>query len=202
MAGKKFNPDNLWSELSRLSVSKKDGEEPRVDAGSKGSTGKPAVVESTESAGTEKVLATATGKVVTAKVLDDGVGTDEEGAEVEENEEIVQYTMDELQVMSLKELQEIAKEAGVKIKGLTKQELIDAIAEETDLVIEADEEVLLSEDEALEDEEVDGEMSLEEALKLLGEDGETEEDFSDAEFEVVEEEVLEGDVNFEADGNN
>ena len=45
-------------------------------------------------------------------------------------------------------------------------------------------------------------MSLEEALALLGEDSETEEDFSDVEFEEVETEVVEGDASFELDDNN
>jgi hypothetical protein len=39
-------------------------------------------------------------------------------------------------------------------------------------------------------------------MALLGEDSETEDDFAEAEFEVVEEEVLEGDATFEQPGNN
>lgn len=201
MAGKKFGSDSPWSEISRLNLPKKSAQATEDLPDSATTVGKAAQAKAADTAVPEEKSITVAGKVATASSAKEILETDEEGVEVEENEELVQYTTDELQEMSLKELQAIAKEAGVDFKGLSKEELIDAITVETDLVVEA-EEVLLSEDEELEDEEVDGEMSLEEALKLLGEDGETEEDFSDAEFEVVEEEVLEGDVNFEADGNN
>ena len=100
----------------------------------------------------------------------------------------VEYTLDELQEMSLKDLQAIAKEAGVDFKGLSKDDLIDALAEETDLV--ADD----SDDADLELDEIDGELTLEQALALLGDDSDTEDDFSDQELEVVEEEVLDGEV--------
>ena len=99
-----------------------------------------------------------------------------------------EYTLDELQEMSLKDLQAIAKEAGVDFKGLSKDDLIDALAEETDLV--ADD----SDDADLELDEIDGELTLEQALALLGDDSDTEDDFSDQELEVVEEEVLDGEV--------
>lgn len=120
------------------------------------------------------------------------------------NAESLVVTTEELQEMSIKELQALAKEAGIDFKGLDKQELIDAIIEETGI---AEEELLLEEDEEsgeleLEGEELDGEMSLEEALALLGEDSETEEDFGEGEFEEVEVEVQEGDATFEFNDNN
>ena len=119
------------------------------------------------------------------------------------SDDSVEYTLDELQEMSLKELQAIAKEAGVDFKGLSKDELIDALAEETDLITDdSEDEVLLADSDTESDadsedlatEEIDGEMTLEQALALLGEDSETEDDFSDQEIEEVEEEVLEGEV--------
>ena len=105
----------------------------------------------------------------------------------------VEYSLEELQGMSLKELQGIAKEAGIDTKGLSKEELLDAITEELGIT-EQGEEAFLSDEEGVEGEEIDGEMSMEEAMALLGEDSSTEDDFSDVEFEEVEEEVVEGEV--------
>jgi hypothetical protein len=108
--------------------------------------------------------------------------------------------------MSLKDLQDIARDNGIDPRNLSKEDLIDAIAGEevalTEENVEDEEEILLEDEESLEADEIDGEMSLEEALKILGEDSETEEDFSDAEFEEIETEVLEGDASFEFDDNN
>jgi hypothetical protein len=110
--------------------------------------------------------------------------------------------------MSLKELQALAKESGVEFKGLSKEELIDALIVEIGITEESEEELVLleedeeSDEEELEAEEIDGEMSLEEAMALLGEDSETEEDFEETEFEEVEVEVQEGDASFELDDNN
>lgn len=101
-----------------------------------------------------------------------------------------EYSLESLQELSLKELQSIAKEAGIDTKGLSKEELVDAIVEEFGIA----DEVSLTDEEELEGEEIDGEMSIEEAMALLGEDASTEDDFSDVEFEEVEEEVAEGEV--------
>ncbi|MFZ9441666.1 MAG: hypothetical protein ACO26Z_03050 [Candidatus Nanopelagicaceae bacterium] len=149
---------------------------------------------------------TALNVVAASKIEEELNKTNEEGKEVAENEEVVEYSEDELQGMSLKELQALAKDSDLDFKGLSKEELIEMILEETGAT-ESDEEILLSEDEetdeeSLEAEEIDGEMSLEEALAILGEDSETEEDFSETEFEEVEVEVQEGDVSFELDDNN
>lgn len=117
-----------------------------------------------------------------------------------------QYTLDEFDSMSLKELQAIAKEAGIDIKGLDKEELIEALSdEELGLLAEddtAEGEILLEDDEADLEEEIDGEMSLEEAMNLLREDSDTESDSSEFEFEEVTTEVVEGDASFEFDDNN
>jgi hypothetical protein len=111
--------------------------------------------------------------------------------------------------MSLKALQEIARDNGIDVKNLSKEEIIAALAgEDVNLIVEDseeetedEEEILLEDEESLEAEEIDGEMSLEEALAILGEDLETEEDFSDVEFEEIETEVVEGEVSFELDNN-
>jgi hypothetical protein len=151
-----------------------------------------------------------------AKIEESLTKTNEEGeevaeevaVEVAENEEVVEYSVDDLQGMSLKELQALAKDSDIDFKGLSKAELIEIIIEEFGTTEEV-EEIFLSEDEEVteeeevfEAEEIDGEMSLEEALALLGEDSETEDDFSDIEFEEVEVEVQEGDVSVELDDNN
>jgi len=108
---------------------------------------------------------TALNVVVASKIEEELNKTNEEGKEVAENEEVVEYSEDELQVMSLKELQALAKDSDLDFKGLSKEELIEMILEETGAT-ESDEEILLSEDEetdeeSLEAEEIDGEMSLE-----------------------------------------
>lgn len=206
MAGKKSGSDNPWAEMSRLNLNDKEAKAPAPDsprAATIKSEGTKA--DATPAFSPEEVVeksAAATGAVAT-KIEDADLKTNEEGEEVAENEEVVEYSAEDLQEMSLKELQALAKESGIDFKGLSKEELIDAIIEETGSEVE--EEILLeeeSDEEELEDEEIDGEMSLEEAMALLGEDSETEEDFSDVEFEEVEEVVQEGDVNFESDGNN
>ena len=115
-------------------------------------------------------------------------GVSQSTDEQDSSDDSAEYTLDELQEMSLKDLQAIAKEAGVDFKGLSKDDLIDALAEETNVV--ADD----SDDADLELDEIDGELTLEQALALLGDDSDTEDDFSDQELEVVEEEVLDGEV--------
>lgn len=184
MAGEKSNSYSPWSAIGRANSEAKVEKSP---------------AEETPRAATPKIDSSNDGKPAAAlasKEVADVLKTTE--AEVAEQEEVVEYSEDELQEMSLKELQALAKDAGVDFKGMSKDELIEAILAETGV-----EEIVLKDDEeSLETEEIDGEMSLEEAMALLGEDSETEEDFAEGEFEVVEEEVLEGDVNFEESGNN
>jgi len=209
MAGKKSGSDNPWAEMNRLKLDGKEAKAPSPDS-PRAATLKSQVVNSDEKLELPKEdsleKTTALNVVGASKIEEELNKTNEEGKEVAENEEVVEYSEDELQVMSLKELQALAKDSDLDFKGLSKEELIEMILEETGAT-ESDEEILLSEDEetdeeSLEAEEIDGEMSLEEALAILGEDSETEEDFSETEFEEVEVEVQEGDVSFELDDNN
>jgi hypothetical protein len=192
MAGKNSGSDNPWAEMSRLNLQNKEAKAPAPDSP------RAASVKS-EEAKAEAAPATAAAGV-TAKAA----SSDVESAVAEEV--VAEYSLDELQEMSLKDLQEIARNSGIEPEDLSKEDLINAIAGYevalTEENVEDEVEILLEDEESLEAEEIDGEMSLEEALAILGEDSETEEDFSDAEFEEVETEVLEGDVNFESDGNN
>lgn len=209
MAGKKSGSDNPWAEMNRLKLDDKEAKAPSPDS-PRAATLKSQVVNSDETLELPKEdsleKTTALNVVGASKIEEELNKTNEEGKEVAENEEVVEYSEDELQGMSLKELQALAKDSDLDFKGLSKEELIEMILEETG-ASESDEEILLSEDEetdeeSLEAEEIDGEMSLEEALAILGEDSETEEDFSETEFEEVEVEVQEGDVSFELDDNN
>lgn len=209
MAGKKSGSDNPWAEMNRLKLDDKEAKAPSPDS-PRAATLKSQVVNSDEKLELPKEdsleKTTALNVVGASKIEEELNKTNEEGKEVAENEEVVEYSEDELQGMSLKELQALAKDSDLDFKGLSKEELIEMILEETG-ASESDEEILLSEDEetdeeSLEAEEIDGEMSLEEALAILGEDSETEEDFSETEFEEVEVEVQEGDVSFELDDNN
>ncbi len=209
MAGKKSGSDNPWAEMNRLKLDDKEAKAPSPDS-PRAATLKSQVVNSDEKLELPKEdsleKTTALNVVAASKIEEELNKTNEEGKEVAENEEVVEYSEDELQGMSLKELQALAKDSDLDFKGLSKEELIEIILEETGAT-ESDEEILLSEDEetdeeSLEAEEIDGEMSLEEALAILGEDSETEEDFSETEFEEVEVEVQEGDVSFELDDNN
>lgn len=209
MAGKKSGSDNPWAEMNRLKLDDKEAKAPSPDS-PRAATLKSQVVNSDEKLELPKEdsleKTTALNVVAASKIEEELNKTNEEGKEVAENEEVVEYSEDELQGMSLKELQALAKDSDLDFKGLSKEELIEMILEETGAT-ESDEEILLSEDEetdeeSLEAEEIDGEMSLEEALALLGEDSETEDDFSETEFEEVEVEVQEGDVSFELDDNN
>lgn len=209
MAGKKSGSDNPWAEMNRLKLDDKEAKAPSPDS-PRAATLKSQVVNSDEKLELPKEdfleKTTAINVVGASKIEEELIKTNEEGKEVAENEEVVEYSEDELQGMSLKELQALAKDSDIDFKGLSKEELIEIILEETGAT-ESDEEILLSEDEetdeeSLEAEEIDGEMSLEEALAILGEDSETEEDFSETEFEEIEVEVQEGDVSFELDDNN
>lgn len=203
MAGKKSGSDNPWAEMSRLKLDSKEAKAPAPDSPRAAS-----IKEQTPQEVVEVVKATTAASVVEGKLIQESPKDEVEEEIMAENEEVVEYSADELQEMSLKELQALAKESGVEFKGLSKEELIDALIVEIGITEESEEElVLLEEDEAsdeeeLEAEEIDGEMSLEEALALLGEDSETEEDFEETEFEEVEVEVQEGDASFELDDNN
>ncbi len=208
MAGKKSGSDNPWAEMSRLNLNDKEAKAPASDSPRAATIKSDALKEEAKSPAAKEEMVEKTAVMsgaVATKIEERALDTKGEGEELAENEEVVEYSADELQEMSLKELQAIAKENGVDFKGLSKEELIDAIIEENGTV-EEEEEILLedveeSDEEELEEEEIDGEMSLEEAMALLGEDSETEEDFSDVEFEEVEEVVQEGDVNFESGSN-
>lgn len=186
MAGKNSASDNPWAEMSRLNLSDKEAKAPAP--------------ESTRAA-TAKAEEVAGGNLAKGAAVSAAAATAADAAADTE------YTEEDLQNLSLKELQALADEAGIDFKGLNKDDLISALLEDGSESLSSDndeeeEEVELEDEEELETEEIDGEMSLEEALKLLGEDVETEEDFSDAEFEEVETEVQEGDANFELDDNN
>ena len=188
MAGK--NSDNPWAEMSRLNLDSKEAKAPAPDSA------RAATVDA-ENAGATKAPSPAAPASAAAAASPETVS--EEVVEVE-------LSADQLQEMSIDELQELAQEAGIDTDGLSKEDLIEALsANEVALTAENEEneeEILLEDEEELESEEIDGEMSLEEALALLGEDSETEDDFSDVEFEEVETEVVEGDASFELDDNN
>lgn len=203
MAGKKSGSDNPWAEMSRLKLDSKEAKAPAPDSPRAAS-----IKEQTPQEVVEVVKATTAASVVEGKLIQESPKDEVEEEIMAENEEVVEYSADELQEMSLKELQALAKESGVEFKGLSKEELIDALIVEIGITEESEEELVLleeneeSDEEELEAEEIDGEMSLEEALALLGEDSETEEDFEETEFEEVEVEVQEGDASFELDDNN
>ena len=196
MAGK--NSDNPWAEMSRLNLDSKEAKAPAPDSA------RAATVDA-ENAGATKAPSPAAPASAAAAASPETVS--EEVVEVE-------LSADQLQEMSIDELQELAQEAGIDTDGLSKEDLIEALSanevaltaenqeDEEEILLEDEEEILLEDEEELESEEIDGEMSLEEALVLLGEDSETEEDFSDVEFEEVETEVVEGDASFELDDNN
>lgn len=176
MAGK--SSDNPWAEMSRLNLDSKEAKAPAPD--------------SPRAATIKTEAAAATAAVAEAQIADDAETPD--------------LTLDDLQNMSLKELQDLADESGIDFKGLSKADLIDALSsDEVALTTENqddEEEILQDDSEELDTEDIDGEMTLEEALKLLGEDSDTEEDFSDAEFEVVEEDVQDGEVDNQTPNNN
>lgn len=180
MAGKNSGSDNPWAEMSRLKLDSKEAKPPSPNF--------PGVTPAKQESLQKKEVI----EVKTTTAASAG-----------------EYSTDKLQEMSLKELQALAKESGVDFKGLSKEELINALNVENGIIEEDEEveEILLedeeeSDNEELEAEEIDGEMSLEEALALLGEDSETEDDFEDVEFEEVVVEVQEGDASFEFDDNN
>ena len=189
MVDKKFTSDNPWAEMSGLHIGNKEAKAPSQPSP------ETSHAPRTPEAKSEAPLAASVGAAAAVKAQESADAATEE------------YTAEDLQEMSLKELQALAKESGIDSKGMSKDELIDALASDEEALSaddeEASEEIVLEEDEeSLEAEELDGEMSLEEALALLGEDSETEEDFAEGEFEVEEVEVQEGDVDFELDDNN
>lgn len=177
--------DNPWAEMGRLNLQSKDVKTPAPEM-PKSNSGKVAEARDAEAAPRNVAAGAVAAATDTASEVD--------------------YSVDDLQELNIKELQELARENGIDPRGLTKEDLIDAILGEEESLTseesEVDEEIELSDEEELETEEIDGEMSLEEAMALLGEDSETEDDFSDAEFEEVEVEVQEGDASFEFDDNN
>lgn len=185
MAGKNSASDNPWTEMARLNLppkTSKVSDDEQLNAQTNPSSSKEGVA----SAAAASSLA---GGTAAADTSDE-----------------TSYSVDELQELSLKELQKIAEENGIDAADMSKEDLIAALAgEEVALTAENaedEEEILLEDEESLDAEEIDGEMTLEEALTLLGEDSETEEDFAEGEFEEVETEVLEGDSSSELDDNN
>ena len=195
MASKNSGSDNPWAEMSKLKLDTKEAKAP-----------------------TSQTPRAATNKIEEApQDTNDDILLEEEAKEIDmeknpsENEatesEVIEYSEEQLQELSLDELQALAEEAGIDFEGLSQEELVESLLSQGAALTaenqEDEEEILLEDDEeSLEAEEIDGEMSLEEAMALLGEDSETEDDFAEAEFEVVEEEVLEGDATFEQPGNN
>lgn len=195
MASKNSGSDNPWAEMSKLKLDTKEAKAP-----------------------TSQTPRAATNKIEEApQDTNDDILLEEEAKEIDmeknpsENEatesEVIEYSEEQLQELSLDELQALAEEAGIDFEGMSQEELVESLLSQGAALTaenqEDEEEILLEDDEeSLEAEEIDGEMSLEEAMALLGEDSETEDDFAEAEFEVVEEEVLEGDATFEQPGNN
>ena len=195
MASKNSGSDNPWAEMSKLKLDTKEAKAP-----------------------TSQTPRPATNKIEEApQDTNDDILLEEEAKEIDmeknpsENEatesEVIEYSEEQLQELSLDELQALAEEAGIDFEGMSQEELVESLLSQGAALTaenqEDEEEILLEDDEeSLEAEEIDGEMSLEEAMALLGEDSETEDDFAEAEFEVVEEEVLEGDASFEQPGNN
>lgn len=195
MASKNSGSDNPWAEMSKLRLDTKEAKAP---------------VSETSRAATNKIEEA-------PQDTNDDILLEEEAKEIDmeknpsENEatesEVIEYSEEQLQELSLDELQALAEEAGIDFEGMSQEELVESLLSQGAALTaenqEDEEEILLEDDEeSLEAEEIDGEMSLEEAMALLGEDSETEDDFAEAEFEVVEEEVLEGDATFEQPGNN
>lgn len=185
MAGKNSASDNPWAEMARLNLPPKTSKvsnDEQLNAQTNPSSSKAEVAS-------VAAAATLTGGTAAADAPDE-----------------TSYSVDELQELSLKELQKIAEENGIDAADMSKEDLIAALAgEEVALTAENaedEEEILLEDEESLDAEEIDGEMSLEEALAILGEDSETEEDFAEGEFEEVETEVIEGDASFEFDDNS
>ena len=207
MAGKKSGSDNPWAEMSRLKLDSKEAKAPAPDSP------RAASIKVEEAKETLKPEVSKKDDVVTDEIEENemakdlGENEELETEEVEETEsEVVEYSEEQLQEMSLEELQTLAEESGIDFDGMSQEELIESLlSQEAALTVENEEdeeEILLEDEEELEAEEIDGEMSLEEALALLGEDSETEEDFEETEFEEVEVEVQEGDASFELDDNN
>ena len=195
MASKNSGSDNPWAEMSKLKLDTKEAKAPASE---------------TSRAATNKIEEA-------PQDTNDDILLEEEAKEIDmeknpsENEatesEVIEYSEEQLQELSLDELQALAEEAGIDFEGMSQEELVESLLSQGAALTaenqEDEEEILLEDDEeSLEVEEIDGEMSLEEAMALLGEDSETEDDFAEAEFEVVEEEVLEGDATFEQPGNN
>ena len=195
MASKNSGSDNPWAEMSKLKLDTKEAKAPASE---------------TPRAATNKIEEA-------PQDTNDDILLEEEAKEIDmdknpsENEatesEVIEYSEEQLQELSLDELQALAEEAGIDFEGMSQEELVESLLSQGAALTaenqEDEEEILLDDDEeSLEAEEIDGEMSLEEAMALLGEDSETEDDFAEAEFEVVEEEVLEGDATFEQPGNN
>ena len=195
MASKNSGSDNPWAEMSKLKLDTKEAKAPASE---------------TPRAATNKIEEA-------PQDANDDILLEEEAKEIDmeknpsENEatesEVIEYSEEQLQELSLDELQALAEEAGIDFEGMSQEELVESLLSQGAALTaenqEDEEEILLEDDEeSLEAEEIDGEMSLEEAMALLGEDSETEDDFAEAEFEVVEEEVLEGDATFEQPGNN
>lgn len=195
MASKNSGSDNPWAEMSKLKLDTKEAKAP-----------------------TSQTPRAATNKIEEApQDTNDDILLEEEAKEIDmeknpsENEatesEVIEYSEEQLQELSLDELQALAEEAGIDFEGMSQEELVESLLSQGAALTaenqEDEEEILLEDDEeSLEAEEIDGEMSLEEAMALLGEDSETEDDFAEAEFEVVEVEVLEGDATFEQPESN
>lgn len=195
MASKKSGSDSPWAEMNNLKLDNKEVKAPASE---------------TPRAATNKIEEA-------PQDTNDDILLEEEAKEFDveknpsENEvtesEVIEYSEEQLQELSFDELQALAEEAGIDFEGMSQEELVESLLSQGDALTaenqEDEEEILLEDDEeSLEAEEIDGEMSLEEAMALLGEDSETEDDFAEAEFEVVEEEVLEGDATFEQPGYN
>jgi hypothetical protein len=201
MSPKKPTSDSPWGEMRNLNVrdSSSKREDSQIDV-------KPPLQSKDEGAELkithtkEAVGAFATGRVLDESKQPGNMESEKKVDTVSVNEEEVEYSEEDLQGMSLKDLQSLAEENGIASKGLSKEELVEALFEKLGISEEMEEEILLEDEEEIEEEVIGGEMSLEEAFALLGEDGETEEDLEEIEFEEVEEEVLEGEV--EESGTN
>lgn len=195
MASKNSGSDNPWAEMSKLKLDTKEAKAPTSQT-SRAATNK--IEEAPQDTNDDILLEEEAKEIDMEKNLSENEATESE---------VIEYSEEQLQELSLDELQALAEEAGIDFEGLSQEELVESLLSQGAALTaenqEDEEEILLEDDEeSLEAEEIDGEMSLEEAMALLGEDSETEDDFAEAEFEVVEEEVLEGDATFEQPGNN
>ena len=112
MVDKKFTSDNPWAEMSGLHIGNKEAKAPSQPSP------ETSHAPRTPEAKSEAPLAASVGAAAAVKAQESADAATEE------------YTAEDLQEMSLKELQALAKESGIDSKGMSKDELIDALADQ------------------------------------------------------------------------